>query len=100
MDNQYVDGRVYELKAQIDGLKQAVDNLTQTVSMLSNKVNAQQVVKRSEVIKKINESKSVGMDSAVRISLDGKVIAESVIEQTADTIQGREIKGSQRNETN
>lgn len=52
--------------------------------------------KHSEVIiKKINDSKSVGMDFKVGISLDGKVVAESIVEHTADSIQGLVIKGEE-----
>ncbi|MCU5485160.1 hypothetical protein P4V74_29580 [Bacillus thuringiensis] len=39
-------------------------------------------------------------DIKVSIVLDKKVFAESIVEQTADTIQGRVIKGSEINETN
>ncbi|MGQ3740570.1 hypothetical protein [Bacillus sp. Fil] len=102
MDNQYVDERVSELGSQIYGLKRAVENLTQTVTLLSAKIDTktdkddvQQIIKQSELIKKINESSSIGMDSTVRISLDGKVIAESIAEHTADYIQGRVIKGEE-----
>ncbi|WP_423776912.1 hypothetical protein [Bacillus cereus] len=40
------------------------------------------------------------MNSKISILLDGKAIAESIVEQTADSIQGRVIKGSEVNETN
>ncbi|WP_413575216.1 hypothetical protein [Bacillus thuringiensis] len=59
----------------------------------------QEVIKQSEVIKKINDSKSVGMDCKVGVSLNGRVVAESIVEHIADSIQGRVIKGSEINET-
>lgn len=52
------------------------------------------------LIKAINESESIGMDRKVGISLDGKLSFESMFKYTADSIQGRVIKGSEINETN
>ncbi|WP_254919330.1 hypothetical protein [Bacillus cereus] len=40
------------------------------------------------------------MNSKISILLDGKAIAESIVEQTSDSIQGRIIKGSEGNEAN
>ena len=39
------------------------------------------------------------MDCKVGVSLDGRVVAESIVEHTADSIQGRVVKGSEINET-
>ncbi|WP_438502398.1 hypothetical protein [Bacillus wiedmannii] len=58
------------------------------------------IVKESVGIKKIEYIKAVGMDCKVGISLGGKVVADSIIEHTADSIQGRLIKGSEINEIN
>lgn len=63
MDKHYVDERVTELGSQIYELKREVSGLTQAVSMLSmkvdtkmNNVDVQQMIKQSEVIKKIKEA--------------------------------------------
>ncbi|MGH0939923.1 hypothetical protein ACQVTS_00975 [Bacillus mycoides] len=61
--------------------------------------HVQLINKQSEIIKKINDSKSVGMDCKVGVSLDGRVVAESIVERTADSIRGRVVKGSEINET-
>ncbi|MBT2578907.1 hypothetical protein J7E43_16125 [Bacillus sp. ISL-8] len=109
MDKHYVDERVAELASRIYGLERTVDNLEKTVSMLStvintkvNKEDVQEMVKQSVVIKKINDSKSVGMDCKVGISLDGKVSLESIVEQITDAIKmsANDIKGVITNETN
>ena len=55
--------------------------------------HVQLINKQSEIIKKINDSKLVGMDCKVGVSLDGRVVAESIVEHTADSIQGRVVKG-------
>ncbi|WP_255295757.1 hypothetical protein [Bacillus pseudomycoides] len=66
-----------------------------------NVTDIQQVIKRSEVIKKINESPSDGMDSTVRISLDGMVVEKSIVEHNTDVIKmiATDIKGVRTNET-
>jgi len=94
MDNHYVDERVSELGSQIRKLERTVADLNTVVSTLTNTVNTkvnkedvQRIIKQSEVIKKINDSKPIGMDSKVSISLGGKVIAESVVEHTTDAIK-------------
>lgn len=105
MDNQYLEMKVNELEKRVSDLQRDKDNLLQTLSVVSasveklkqkvsmleqklgQKVNVtdiQQVTKQSEVIKKINESDSVEMTSKVGISLDGRVIAESTVNQTQD----------------
>ncbi|MDA2299540.1 hypothetical protein PDN43_09765 [Bacillus cereus] len=57
--------------------------------------HVQEIVKESVVIKKIDDSKSVGMDCKVGVSLDGKVVAESIVEQTTDgfKVTATDIKG-------
>ncbi|PGB05372.1 hypothetical protein [Bacillus toyonensis] len=79
MDKHYVDGRVTELGSQLYEVKREVNNLMQTVTMLTaaintkaNKGDVQQMIEQSELIKRINESESVGMDSMVRVELDGE----------------------------
>ncbi|WP_346817384.1 hypothetical protein [Bacillus paramobilis] len=120
MDDQILKMRVEELEKTVsdlqrdnEGLKQALLDVSTSEGLLSRKVSVleeglatkvdgphvQQMIEQSEVIKKINESESVGMDFKVGISLDGKVVAESIVEQIADSIQGRVIKGSEINET-
>ncbi|CUB59078.1 hypothetical protein BN2127_JRS10_04766 [Bacillus subtilis] len=109
MDNQKNEMKlgIVELRMQVTGLQQTIDELTRTVNILEAKMSTkvdithvQEIVKESLVIKQINDSKSVGMDCKVGVSLDGKVVAESIVEHTADSIQGRVIKGSEINETN
>ncbi|MFV1457062.1 hypothetical protein [Bacillus mycoides] len=120
MDNQYIETKINNLIRKIDTLTKNVndlqrdnDGLIQTAEALNRKVSMleealatkvdidhlQQISKQSAIIKKINDSKSVGMDCKVGVSLDGKVSLESVVEHTADSIQGRVIKGSEINET-
>ncbi|MCU5330642.1 hypothetical protein [Bacillus wiedmannii] len=63
--------------------------------------HVREIFKESVVIKKINDSKSVGMDCKVGISLDRKVVAESIVEQTTDgfKMSATDIKGVRVNET-
>ncbi|ARJ25069.1 hypothetical protein B7492_11100 [Bacillus mycoides] len=76
--------------------------LSMVINTKVNKEDVQQIIKQSEIIKKINDSKSIGMDSKVGISLDGKVSLESIVEQTTDAIKisANDIKGVRTNETN
>ncbi|HFJ9371403.1 TPA: hypothetical protein ACGW7B_001911 [Bacillus nitratireducens] len=120
MDNRYIETRFNELEKRVSDLQRDKDGLIQTIDTVSTNVEAlsrrvrmleealatkadmthiQEVIKQSEVIKKINDSKSVGMDCKVGVSLDGRVVAESIVEHTADSIQGRVVKGSEINET-
>ncbi|MED1381258.1 hypothetical protein [Bacillus mycoides] len=120
MDNRYLETKVNELEKRVsdlqrdkNGLKQALLNVSTSVEWLSRKVSmveeslatkadithVQLINKQSEIIKKINDSKSVGMDCKVGVSLDGRVVAETIVERTADSIQGRVVKGSEINET-
>lgn len=98
--------RAVELRIQVNGLQETIDGLVQKVNMLESQLamkaditHIQEGIKQSVVIKKINDSKSVGMDSVVWVELDGKILAESIVEHTADSIQGRKIKGEELNET-
>ncbi|WP_267379416.1 hypothetical protein [Bacillus sp. GM_Baccil_2] len=94
------------MQGQINSLSETVDSLKQYVSDLERKLSAKadvtdiQVVTRSEIIKKINDSKSVGMDCKVGVSLDGLFVAESVVEQTTDSFKMsvNDIKGVDTNE--
>ncbi|PGS60705.1 hypothetical protein COC69_33210 [Bacillus cereus] len=108
MDNQNNEMKVgiVELRIQVTGLQQTIEELKKRVTMLEGGLatkaditHVREIVKESVVIKKINDSKSVGMDCKVGVSLDGKVLTESIIEHTSDSIQGRVIKGSEINET-
>ncbi|MDR4171199.1 hypothetical protein [Bacillus nitratireducens] len=104
MDNQKNEMKVavVELRIQVNGLQETIDGLVQKLNMLEEALatkvditHIQEVIKQSEVIKKINDSKSVG------ISLDGRVIAESIVEQTTDgfKMSATDIKGARVNET-
>ncbi|MGG0257969.1 hypothetical protein ABEY48_20300 [Bacillus mycoides] len=120
MDNQYFEIKINELEKNVsdlqrnkDGLKQALLDVSTNVEALNRKVNmleetlatkadithVQLINKQSEIIKKINDSKSVGMDK-VGVSLDGRVVAESIVEQTIDSIKisANDIEGVRTNE--
>lgn len=95
-----------ELRMQVIGLQQTIEELIRRVTMLEEGLamkadinHVREIAEQSVIIKKINDSKSVGMDCKVGVSLDGRVVAESIVEHTADSIQGRVIKGSEINET-
>ncbi|MGG0257961.1 hypothetical protein ABEY48_10810 [Bacillus mycoides] len=82
---------IVELKIQVIGLQQTLEELARKVTMLEKELamkaeitHVREIVKQSVVIKKINDSKSVGMDCKVGVSLDGRVVAESVVKQTTD----------------
>lgn len=87
MDKHYVDERVNVLAGKIYELERVVDNLEKTVYILSTEIReiSKKANTGAEIIKQINDSKSVGMDSKVFISLDGRVTLESIVEQTADS---------------
>ncbi|MCU5144974.1 hypothetical protein OCA24_04930 [Bacillus cereus] len=104
MDNQNNEMKVgiVELRIQVTGLQQTIEELKKRVTMLegglATKVgitHVQEIVKQSMVIKKIDDSKSVGMDCKVGVSLDGKVVAESIVEQTTNGFKmtATDIKG-------
>ncbi|AFQ20020.1 hypothetical protein [Bacillus thuringiensis] len=104
---------VNDLQRDNDGLKQTLLHVSATVEALGEKVSmlekglatkadithVQLTNKQSEIIKKINDSKSISMDCKVGVSLDGRVVAESIVEHTADSIKCGVIKGSEINET-
>ncbi|MGE0981360.1 hypothetical protein [Bacillus cereus] len=108
-----LEKRVNDLERDNDGLKQTVLNISTSVEGLRQKVSmlgeglatkadithVQLINKQSEIIKKINDSKSIPMDCKVGVSLDGRVVAESIVEHTADSIKCGVIKGSEINET-
>ncbi|HDR7791240.1 hypothetical protein PDN54_29400 [Bacillus cereus group sp. Bc252] len=85
---------------KVEAVNRKVDMLEKALATKADITHVQQINKQSEIVKKINDSKSVGMNCKVGVSLDGKVVAESIVEHTADSIQGRVIKGSEINETN
>ncbi|MBY7109976.1 MULTISPECIES: hypothetical protein [Bacillus] len=106
---------INDLQIDRDGLRQTLLHVSTTVEALNRKVDmlekglamkadithVQQINIQSEIIKKINGSKSVGMDSKVGISLDGTVTLESIVEQTTDAIKisATNINGVRTNET-
>lgn len=104
MDNQKNEMKlgIVELRMQVTGLEQTIINLVRRVTMLeaglatkADITHVQEMVEQSMVIKKINDSKSVGMDCKVGVSLNGRVVAESVVKQTTDgfKISATDIKG-------
>ncbi|PEU76762.1 hypothetical protein CN386_16110 [Bacillus cereus] len=104
MDNQKNEMKlvIVELRMQVIGLQQTIDELTRRVTMLEaetrtkvGKTDVREIVKESVVIKKINDSQSVGVDCKVGVSLDGTVTLESIVEQTTDgfKITATDIKG-------
>ncbi|HEQ3528001.1 TPA: hypothetical protein VGS93_004471 [Bacillus cereus] len=102
MDKYYVDERVSELGRQIYELERSIEGLKTTVSMLSelvqtktSKDDVQLIIKQSEVVKKINESEPIRTDCKVSVNLDGKVMAESIVERTTDgfKMSANDIKG-------
>ncbi|MHA4125964.1 hypothetical protein [Bacillus cereus] len=104
MDNQNNEMKVgiVELRIQVTGLQQTIEELKKRVTMLEGGLatkaditHVQEIVKKSMVIKKIDDSKSVGMDCKVGVSLDGKVVAESIVEQTTNGFKmtATDIKG-------
>ncbi|MGE1039695.1 hypothetical protein ACQKF0_09410 [Bacillus wiedmannii] len=96
---------VNECVAALEKLEQVMGRFTNKNNSIEIEVpvllNRKQIaeaitnVKKSELIQKINDSKLMGMDSKVSISLDGKVILESIVEQTTDgfKITATDIKG-------
>lgn len=95
-----------ELRMQVIGLQQTIEELIRRVTMLEEGLamkadinHVREIAEQSVIIKKINDSKSVGMDSKVGVSVDGRVVAESIVEHTADSIKCGVIKGSEINET-
>ncbi|MEC3017444.1 hypothetical protein P9Z80_08975 [Bacillus cereus] len=108
MDNQYyaLKTEIVELRMKVAGLEKTIEGLTLKVTMLEERLamkvditHVQQINKQSEIIKKINDSKSIPMDCKVGLSLDGRVVAESIVEHTTDSIKCGVIKGSEINGT-
>ncbi|AIE36872.1 hypothetical protein P4U03_30165 [Bacillus mycoides] len=108
MDNQnyQMKTEIVELRIQVTGLQRTIEGLTRKVTMFEEELatkaditHVQLINKQSEIIKKSNDSKSIPMDCKVGVSLDGRVVAESIVEHTADSIKCGVIKGSEINET-
>ncbi|MED1287358.1 hypothetical protein [Bacillus mycoides] len=100
-EKMIMQGQINALYVTVDGLKQYIGDLERKLSEKAD-VTDIKVVTRSEIIKKINDSKSVGMDCKVGVSLNGRGVAESLVEQTADAIKisANDIQGVRTNETN
>ncbi|HGO9433327.1 TPA: hypothetical protein ACLBZ7_004302 [Bacillus cereus] len=64
-------------------MAETVERVTNEVVILKDEIAT---IKRSEVIKKINDSEPVEMNCKVSFNLDGKAIAETTIEHAADSI--------------
>lgn len=86
---------LFHVSTTVEALNRKVDMLEKGLAMKADITHVQQINKQSEIIKKINGSKSVGMDCKVGVSLDGRVVAESVVKQTTDgfKISATDIKG-------
>ncbi|OTW45021.1 hypothetical protein BK699_28070 [Bacillus thuringiensis serovar mexicanensis] len=92
------EGLIQTLKCvsvSVEALGKKVNMLENGLAMKADKTHVQQINEQSEIIKKINGSKSLGMDSKVSISLDGKVTLESIVEQKTNAIKVsvNDIKG-------
>ncbi|WP_457548377.1 hypothetical protein [Bacillus mobilis] len=74
--------------------------VNQKNEMKAGITHVREIVQQSEIIKKINDSKSVGTDCKVGVLLDGKVSIESVVNHTPDSIRVGVVKGSEMNGTN
>ncbi|MFP3414983.1 hypothetical protein SB773_25995 [Bacillus sp. SIMBA_074] len=100
VEKMVIQGAINSLNETVDGLKKYVSHLEHK---LSEKVDVTdiKVVTRSEIIKKINDSKSVGMDCKVGVSIDGIVVAESVVKQITGgyKMSATNINGVKTNET-
>ncbi|WP_207215585.1 hypothetical protein [Bacillus albus] len=84
MDSSYINAELDQLKGQVGQLSETVEAVKKEVSDLKEGITT---IKRSEVIKKINDSEPVEMNCKVSVNLDGKAIAETTIEHTADSIR-------------
>ena len=95
MDKHYVDKRVSDLEQSIEGLKTTVSMLSEVVKTKVDTTDVQLIIKQSEVVKKNNESEPIRTDCKVSINLDGKVMAESIVEHTKDgfKMSANDIKG-------
>ncbi|MBW3490588.1 hypothetical protein I6L50_10180 [Bacillus sp. FDAARGOS_1420] len=101
-EKMVMKGAINHLSETVDTLRKYVSDLEKKLSKKVDVTEIKQVVKRSELITKINDRKSIGMDCKVGVSLDGKVIAKSVVEHKTDGIKMTvtDIKGARINETN
>ncbi|MDZ4408778.1 hypothetical protein ORM92_23810 [Bacillus cereus] len=98
-DNEGLIQTLNCVSAGVDELNRKVNMLEEGLATKADITHVQLINKQSEIIKKINDSKSIPMDCKVGVSLDGRVVAESIVEHTADSIKCRVIKGSEINET-
>ncbi|HHX9918370.1 TPA: hypothetical protein ACVTHL_005453 [Bacillus cereus] len=83
MDSSYIDAQINQVVGQVNQLADTVERVTNEVVILKDEIAT---IKRSEVIKKINDSEPVEMNCKVSVNLDGKAIAETTIKHTADSI--------------
>lgn len=98
-DNEGLIQTLNCVSASVEALGEKVNMLEKGLATKADITHVQLINKQSEIIKKINDSKSVEMDCKVGLSLDGRVVAESIVEHTADSIKCGVIKGSEINET-
>ncbi|MGH0950846.1 hypothetical protein [Bacillus mycoides] len=98
---QILEVQINDLQREVESLNHSVYVLSKKIDTKADKVDVHQMIGQSEIIKKINDSDSVEMTSKVGISLDGKIIAESVVEQTTDgyKMSSTNINGVRTNET-
>jgi DNA integrity scanning protein DisA with diadenylate cyclase activity len=75
---QQMQRAINSLCETVDSLKKHIGDLERELSDKVGVTDIKQVVKQSEIIKKLNDSKSIGMDCKVGVSLDGRVVAESI----------------------
>ncbi|MGK8430606.1 hypothetical protein [Bacillus cereus] len=87
-DNEGLIQTLNCVSASVEGLSQKVSTLEKGLAMKADITHVREMVKES-----------VGMNCEVGVSLDGRVVAKSIVEHTANSIQGRLIKGSELNET-
>ncbi|WP_342761949.1 hypothetical protein [Bacillus sp. BR3(2024)] len=83
MDSSYIDAQINQVVGQVNQLAETVERVTNELVILKDEIDT---IKRSEVIKKINDSEPVVMDCEVSVNLDGRAIAEAAIKHTADSI--------------
>ncbi|MEC3160139.1 hypothetical protein P9Z94_29505 [Bacillus thuringiensis] len=98
-DNEGLIQTLNCVSASVETLDKKVDTLEKGLATKADITHVQLINKKSEIIKKINDSKPVEVDCKVGISLDGKVSLESIVEHTTDSIKCGVIKGSEINET-
>lgn len=83
MDSSYINAELDQLKGQVGQLSETVEAVKKEVSDLKEGITT---IKRSEVIRMINDSEPVGMECKTIICLDGMVTAESIVKHTTDSI--------------